>query len=59
MISHFRNYINAFKFNNFEKQIVENNSESHCIKEPEDMLGGEIDMCEHAERVWLKGTTAG
>jgi urease accessory protein len=40
------------------KQIIESNCEPYCTKEPEDMLGGEIDMCEHAERVWLKGTTA-
>jgi hypothetical protein len=46
-------------FEKMNKQILENNSESHCTKEPEDMLGGEIDMCERAERLWLKGTTAG
>ena len=41
-----------------DKQIVESNCEPYCIKESEDMLGGEIDICEHAERLWLRGTTA-
>ena len=38
---------------------LRNNSEPICTKKPENMLGGEIDMRERAERLWLRDSTAG